>query len=89
MQMSHMIPSTLSPGPPPPLLTGGRSGPDYTSGLDHVRRVVGEMEHTKKRVEQLAEARKLRLEQFKQLYSCEKDANQVSGSSCDYHVTGM
>ena len=39
--------------------------------------VVGEVRSQWMRVEQLAEARKLQLEQFKQLLSCEKDANQV------------
>jgi len=38
---------------------------------------VREVESQKKRVEQLAEARKLQLEQFKQLFSCEKDTKQV------------
>ena len=56
---------------------GGGGGPDYSHGISHVEMVVGEVRSQWMRVEQLAEARKLQLEQFKQLLSCEKDANQV------------
>lgn len=55
----------------------GGGGPDYSDGIGHVETLVREVESQKKRVEQLAEARKLQLEQFKQLFSCEKDTKQV------------
>lgn len=43
----------------------------------YVRHCLDEVEDKQKRVEQLAEARKVRLDQFKQVYTCEKDAKQV------------
>ena len=63
----------------------GGGGPDYSVGIGHVENLVMEVESQRKRVEQLAETRKLQLEQFKQLFSCEKDTKQVS-KSCDCHV---
>ena len=44
----------------------------------YVRHCLDEVEDKQKRVEQLAEAHKVRLDQFKQVYTCEKDAKQVS-----------
>ena len=43
----------------------------------YVRGCLDEVEDKQKRVEQLSEARKVRLDQFKQVYTCEKDAKQV------------
>ena len=63
----------------------GGGGADYSVGIGHVENLVMEVESQRKRVEQLAEARKLQLEQFKQLFSCEKDTMQVSVSR-DCHV---
>lgn len=56
---------------------GSRMGPDYSAGISHVRQIVEEVDEKRNRLDQLAEAKKLRVEQFKQLYSCEKDAKQV------------
>ncbi len=52
-------------------------GPEYTSGISRVDAIVEEVDERRKRLNQLAEAKRLRVEQFKQLYSCEKDAKQV------------
>jgi len=46
-------------------------------GSRHVRHCLDEVEDKKKRVEQLAEAKKVRQDQLKQIYTCEKDAKQV------------
>ena len=50
-------------------------------GVAHVRGVVSEVESHWKRLQQLAESRRLQLDQLKQLFSCEKDAEQVTASS--------
>ena len=42
-----------------------------------MRHCLDEVEDKKKRVEQLAEAKKVRQDQLKQIYTCEKDAKQV------------
>ena len=42
-----------------------------------MRHCLDEVEDKKKRVEQLAETRKVRQDQLKQIYTCEKDAKQV------------
>ena len=58
--------------------TGGHgSTPDYATGISHVRRVTEEVENHRRRLGQLAEARKVQGEQLKQIDSCEKDAKQV------------
>ena len=66
----------------------GRGGslPDYGTGISHVRRVMEEVENHRRRLGQLAEARKVQAEQLKQIDSCEKDAKQVGRlvhESCD------
>ena len=55
-----------------------KTGPQYTSSIDHVRHLLENVEGLKKRLYELAEARKLRLEQYKQLFLCERDADQVT-----------
>ena len=57
--------------------SGGRGTPNYSSGIRHVKRMVEELEKHRTRVGKLAEAQKLQTEQFKQLHSCEKDAQEV------------
>lgn len=57
---------------------GGRGGiPDYTTGMNHVKRLIEEVENHRRRLGQLAEAKKVQVEQLKQIDSCEKDAKQV------------
>ena len=68
---------------------GRRSSPDYTTGMNHVRRLMEEVENHRRRLGQLAEARKVQAEQLKQIDSCEKDAKQVCVLSCDYHVINI
>ncbi|XP_065888216.1 SEC14 domain and spectrin repeat-containing protein 1-like isoform X4 [Dysidea avara] len=51
--------------------------PEYKKGSRHVRHCSDEIEDKKNRVEQLAETRKVRQDQLKQIYTCEKDAKQV------------
>ncbi|XP_065888196.1 SEC14 domain and spectrin repeat-containing protein 1-B-like isoform X2 [Dysidea avara] len=51
--------------------------PEYKKWSHHVRHCLDEVEDKKKRVEQLAETRKVRQDQLKQIYTCEKDAKQV------------
>ena len=55
----------------------GRGTPNYSSGIYHVKQLVEEIEKHRTRVGKLAEAQKLQTEQFKQLQSCEKDAQEV------------
>lgn len=55
----------------------GTLPPDYSSGMSHVRRLMEEVENHRRRLGQLAEARKVQAEQLKQIDSCEKDAKQV------------
>ena len=57
--------------------SGGRGTPNYSSGIRHVKKMVEEIEKHRTRVGKLAEAQKLQTEQFKQLHSCEKDAQEV------------
>ena len=57
--------------------SGGRGTPNYSSGIRHVKQMVEEIEKHRTRVGKLAEAQKLQTEQFKQLHSCEKDAQEV------------
>ena len=60
---------------------GGRGSihaPDYSQGLAHVKRLMEEVENHRRRLGQLAEARKVQAEQLKQIDACEKDAKQVS-----------
>ena len=57
--------------------SGRSSIPDYTSGMNHVKRLTEEVENHRRRLGQLAEAKKVQVEQLKQIDSCEKDAKQV------------
>jgi len=51
--------------------------PDYSVGVAHVKRVMEEVDNHRKRLSQLAEARKVQADQLKQIDACEKDAKQV------------
>ena len=55
--------------------------PDYSMGISHVKRITDEVDNHRRRLGQLAEARKVQAEQLKQIDACEKDAKQVS-SDC-------
>ena len=90
-----LLPSSLPPFLPPslplllllsPLLPSSvsRPGPDYSVGIEYVESSLGGMRKKRHRVVQLAEARRLTLQQCKQLHSCESDARQVSWQSCDH-----
>ena len=57
--------------------SGKRAGNGYTPGMDHVSQLIEDVENHRKRLGQLAEARKLQTEELKRLHSCEKDAKQV------------
>ena len=57
---------------------GRGSVPDYSTGMSHVKRLTEEVENHRRRLGQLAEARKVQGEQLKQIDSCEKDAKQVN-----------
>ena len=63
--------------------SGGRAAdffklPDYSMGVAHVKRVMDEVDNYRKRLSQLAEARKVQADQMKQIDACEKDAKQVT-----------
>jgi hypothetical protein len=58
--------------------SGHATVPDYSTGIAHVGRLTEEVENHRKRLGQLAEAKKVQAEQLKQIDSCEKDAQQVS-----------
>lgn len=64
-------------------ISGHGGTPDYSTGMSHVKRLTEEVENHRRRLGQLAEARKVQGEQLKQIDSCEKDAKQV----CLGHVT--
>ncbi len=54
------------------------AGPGYGPGVDHVSRLIEEIQNHRHRVGQLAEARRLQGEELRRLHSCEKDTSQVS-----------
>ena len=52
--------------------------PDYASQTKHIEQRLEELQERKMRCDELAEVRKLKLEQILQLRSCENDAGKVS-----------
>ena len=64
--------------PSPPLSTASRPGPDYSVGIEYVETCLSDVRKKRHHVVQLAEAKRLTLQQCKQLHSCESDARQVS-----------
>ncbi len=54
------------------------AGPGYVPGVDHVSRLIEEIQNHRHRVGQLAEARRLQGEELRRLHSCERDTSQVS-----------
>ncbi|XP_077997323.1 SEC14 domain and spectrin repeat-containing protein 1-B-like [Glandiceps talaboti] len=51
--------------------------PDYTSHKDHVQRILDELQGRKLTCDEMAEVRKLKLQQILQLRTCERDADQA------------
>lgn len=51
--------------------------PDYANQIKHVNQRLEELQERKMRCDDLAEVRKLKLQQILQLRTCEKDAEQV------------
>lgn len=64
--------------PSPSLTTASRPGPDYSVGIEYVEACLSDVRKKRHHVVQLAEAKRLTLQQCKQLHSCESDARQVS-----------
>ena len=54
-------------------------GSEFRRSLRHLSKFRDELSDKKRVAEQVASARKARLEQYQQLHSCEKDAKQVCG----------
>lgn len=55
--------------------------PDYASQIKHVNQRLEELQERKMRCDDLAEVRKLKLQQILQLRNCELDAQQVTSFS--------
>lgn len=51
--------------------------PDYTSQTKHIMQKLEELQERKMRCDDLAEVRKLKLQQTLQLRTCERDVDQV------------
>lgn len=62
---------------------GSKSVGGYLVGVDHVTRLIEEVENHRVRVGQLMEAQQLAAEEIKRVHSCERDALQVSGRVCE------
>ena len=60
------------------------SGSDYRRSMKQLNKFKDELSDKKRMAEQLSNARKARLEQYKQLYLCEKDAKQVSRTAAPH-----
>lgn len=58
-------------------VAGRSQNPDYSLGIGHMKRLMEDVENHRRRLGQLAEARKVQAEQLKQIDTCEKDARQV------------
>lgn len=50
---------------------------DYIPGVMHIRRILNDVEDRKQRSNQLSDVRRLKLHQLIQLYTSERDADQV------------
>jgi hypothetical protein len=57
--------------------SGKDISPDYAGQIKHVNQRLEELQERKMRCDDLAEVRKLKLQQILQLRTCEKDAEQV------------
>ena len=56
--------------------------PDYSKHRDHINRLLAEIEGRKFACNEMAEVKRLKLEQTLQLRTCEKDADQVLTLFC-------
>ncbi|KAH3754775.1 hypothetical protein DPMN_189456 [Dreissena polymorpha] len=56
---------------------GADISPDYASQTKHVEQKLEELQERKMRCDDLADVRKLKLEQILQLRTCENDAQKV------------
>ena len=54
--------------------------PDYSRHIKHINQSLEELQERKLRCDELADVRKLKLQQILQLCTCEQDAEQVSES---------
>ena len=61
--------------------------PDYASQIKHITQKLEELQERKMRCDDLAEVRKLKLQQTLQLRICERDVDQVI-NVYDLHVQG-
>lgn len=52
--------------------------------IDHVESILSELNDRKMRCDELADVRKLKLQQILQLRTSERDANQVTYCTCTY-----
>lgn len=75
--MELMTAASRHPGDGEEGASGRVMVPDYSTGMSHIRRLREEVENHRRRLGQLAEAKKVQAEQLKQIDSCEKDAKQV------------
>ena len=57
--------------------TGTDITPDFASVIEHCQTVLAELRERKQRSDELAEVKKLKLQQCLQLKTCERDAEQV------------
>ena len=55
--------------------------PDNKGHMTHVQNLLDELQERKMRADELADVRKLKLQQILQLRTCERDADQVRGSN--------
>ncbi len=50
---------------------------DNKARIEHVQRLMGDLQERKLRCDELADVRKLKLQQILQMLTCERDAEQV------------
>ena len=56
---------------------GHSLNPDHKAHIEHVQKLLEEIQERKVRCDELADVRKLKLQQLLQLRTCERDADQV------------
>ncbi|XP_023933441.1 uncharacterized protein LOC106181372, partial [Lingula anatina] len=64
--------------------------PDFSKHIEHVEKVIGELQERKLRCDELSDVRRLKLQQILQLRTCERDADQAIAwilELCDVMVT--
>ena len=63
--------------------------PDFTKPREHVNKMLAELEGRKFHCNELAEVKRLKLEQTLQLRTCEKDSDQVCNPYPYYPSVGL